>query len=181
MRFIETDLPGAWVIELEERADSRGFFARTFCAREFAEHGLTTRISQSNLSFNHRQGTLRGLHYQAEPAPEAKLVRCVAGAIVDVIVDMRPGSATYLRHVAVELSAANRRALYIPELFATGYQTLADDTEVSYQVSEFYTPEAARGLRHDDPAIGIRWPLPVTEISPKDAAWPLIGEPGGPA
>jgi dTDP-4-dehydrorhamnose 3,5-epimerase len=114
------------------------------------------------------------MHYQAEPAPEAKLVRCVAGAIVDVIVDTRPGSPTYLRHIAVELSASNRRALFVPELCATGYQTLADNTEVAYQVSEFYTPEAERGLRHDDPVLGIRWPLPVSAISDKDTSWPLI-------
>jgi dTDP-4-dehydrorhamnose 3,5-epimerase len=174
MRFIETHISGAYVIELEERADGRGFFARTYCAREFAEHGLTARVSQCNLSYNHRRGTLRGMHYQSEPAAEAKLVRCVAGAIVDVIVDIRPGSPTYLRHVAVELSASNRRALFVPELVATGYQTLADNTEVAYQVSEFYTPETERGLRHDDPALGIRWPLPVSEISDKDRSWPLI-------
>lgn len=174
MRFIETVLSGAYIVELEERADDRGFFARAYCSREFAELGLTTRISQCNLSFNRRRGTLRGLHYQAEPAAEAKLVRCIAGAIHQVIVDVRPGSPTYLHHVAVELSAANRRAIYVPELFAAGMQTLMDDTEVLYQVSEFHTPEAERGMRFDDPAIGIRWPLPVAAISPKDSGWPYL-------
>ena len=174
MRFIETALPGAYIVELEERADDRGFFARTFCVREFSELGLTTRVSQCNLSFNRRRGTLRGLHYQAEPAAEAKLIRCIAGAVHQVLVDMRPGSPTFLRHVAVELSAANRRAVYLPELFAAGMQTLEDDTELMYQVSEFHTPEAERGMRYDDPAIGIDWPLPVAAISDKDAAWPYI-------
>ena len=174
MRFIETALPGAYIVELEERADDRGFFARTFCVREFSELGLTTRVSQCNLSFNRRRGTLRGLHYQAEPAAEAKLIRCIAGAVHQVLVDMRPGSPTFLRHVAVELSAANRRSVYLPELFAAGMQTLEDDTELMYQVSEFHTPEAERGLRFDDPAIGITWPLPVSEISPKDRAWPYL-------
>ena len=172
MRFIETALPGAYIVELEERHDERGFFARTFCVREFSELGLTTLISQCNLSFNYRRGTVRGLHYQAEPAAEAKLVRCVAGAIHQVLVDMRPGSPTFLQHVSVELSARNRRAVYLPELFAAGLQTLQDDTEVMYQVSEFHTPETERGLRYDDPAIGIAWPLPVSAISAKDAAWP---------
>lgn len=180
MRFIETALPGAYVVELEERSDDRGFFARTFCAREFAHQGLTTRISQCNLSYNRRRGTLRGLHYQAEPAGEAKLIRCIAGAVHQVLVDMRPQSATYLRHVAIELSAANRLAVYLPELVAAGIQTLEDDTSLLYQVSEFHTPEAERGMRFDDPAIGIDWPLPVTEISDKDAAWPYL-EKGGPS
>jgi dTDP-4-dehydrorhamnose 3,5-epimerase len=174
VRFIETEIPGAYIIELEPHHDARGFFARTFCAREFAEHGLTTTVAQVNGSFNHRRGTLRGMHYQDERAPEAKLVRCLAGAIHDVIVDMRPGSPTYMRHIAVELSATNRRQLFIPELCAAGYQTLADDTEVAYQVSAFYAPEAEHGMRHDDPRLGITWPLPVTEISAKDAAWPLL-------
>ena len=174
MRFIETEIPGAYIIDIEPRVDDRGFFARTFCTQEFAEHGLVTTFLQANTSFNHRRGTLRGMHWQDEPAPEAKLVRCVAGAIVDVLVDMRPESPTYLRHLAVELSAANRRQLLIPERCAAGYQTLEDATEVSYLVSAVSTPEAERGMRHDDPALGIAWPLPVTEISEKDAAWPLL-------
>lgn len=180
MLFIETALPGAYVVQLEERRDDRGFFARTFCVREFADQGLTTRISQCNLSYNRRRGTVRGLHYQAEPAGEAKLIRCIAGAVHQVLVDMRPESATYLRHVAVELSADNRLAVYLPELVAAGIQTLDDDTTLLYQVSEFHTPEAERGVRFDDPAIGVSWPLPVTEISAKDAAWPYLQR-GGPS
>jgi dTDP-4-dehydrorhamnose 3,5-epimerase len=174
VRFTETALPGAYLIELEQRADDRGFFARTFDVNEFVERGLTTLISQCNLSFNHRRGTVRGLHYQVEPAAEAKLVRCIAGAIHQVLLDMRPDSPTYLQHVSVELSAANRRAVYLPELVAAGLQTLADDSEVVYQVSAFHTPSAERGLRFDDPALGIEWPLPVAEISDKDAAWPYL-------
>ncbi len=174
MRFIETELAGAYVIELEPKADDRGFFARIFCVREFAEVGLNTTIAQCNLSFNHRRGTVRGLHYQVEPTAEAKLIRCVAGAIYQVLVDMRPDSPTYLGHTAIELRAADRRAVYLPELFAAGVQTLEDASEVMYQVSAFHTPEAERGLRFDDPAIGIAWPLPVTEISAKDAAWPYL-------
>jgi len=174
MRFTELEIPGAFLVELEPHVDGRGFFARTFCAREFADHGLISTVAQVNASFNHRRGTLRGMHFQAEPALEAKLVRCLSGAILDVIVDLRPGSPTYLRHVALELTAANRRQLYIPQRCAAGYQTLADDTEVAYQVSEFYAPETERGLRHDDPGLGITWPLPVTEISAKDRAWPLL-------
>lgn len=180
MRFIETALPGAYVVELEERSDARGFFARTFCVREFANQGLTTRISQCNLSYNRQRGTLRGLHYQVEPAGEAKVIRCIAGAVHQVLVDMRPQSPTYLRHVAVELSAANRLAVYLPELVAAGIQTLEDDTSLMYHVSEFHTPEAERGVRFDDPAIGISWPLSVAEISDKDSAWPYLDK-GGPS
>jgi dTDP-4-dehydrorhamnose 3,5-epimerase len=174
MIFTETELPGAFVIDLDARRDERGFFARTFCQQEFEAHGLEPVVAQCNLSYNHAAGTLRGMHLQVEPAPEAKLVRCTAGAIYDVIVDLRPGSPTRLRHVGVELTARNRRALYVPGMFAHGYLTLTDDAEVTYQVSEFYTPGAERGLRHDDPALGIAWPVPVTVISEKDASWPLI-------
>ena len=182
MIFSETAVRGAFLVDLEPRSDQRGFFARTFCAREFEAHGLSPAVAQCNLSFNRKRGTLRGMHYQAEPAAEAKLVRCVGGAILDVIVDLRPDSPTYLRHVAVELSAANRRALYVPFLCAHGFQTLTDDAEVSYQVSEFYAPAHEHGARYDDPAFGIRWPLPVSEISEKDAAWPLLRTPArGPA
>ena len=138
--------------------------------------GLGTAVEQSNLSFNHRAGTVRGMHYQVAPHPEAKLVRCIAGAVVDIIVDMRPGSATRLQHVKVELSAANRRALYVPPYFAHGYQTLVDGTEVTYQVGGAYAPVAERGLRWDDPALGLDWPLPVSAISAKDATWPLLAE-----
>lgn len=174
MRFEETPLTGAFVIEIEPHADDRGFFARTYCAREFEEHGLETRVVQANLSYNRSKGTLRGMHYQAPPAGEAKLVRCIRGAIHDVIVDLRPDSPTYLQHVGVDLTAENRRALFVPALFAHGFQTLEDEVEVFYQVSEFYTPGAERGLRHDDPALGISWPLPVSEISDKDRSWDLL-------
>ena len=174
MRFEETPLAGAFVIELEPHADDRGFFARAYCAREFEEHGLEPRVVQANLSYNRSKGTLRGMHYQAPPAGEAKLVRCIRGAIHDVIVDLRPDSPTYLQHVGVDLTAENRRALFVPALFAHGFQTLEDEVEVFYQVSEFYTPGAERGLRHDDPALGISWPLEVSEISDKDRSWDLL-------
>jgi dTDP-4-dehydrorhamnose 3,5-epimerase len=176
MRLTSTELAGTAIVDLELREDDRGFFARTFCREEFAAAGLEPLVEQCNLSYNHRAGTLRGMHYQLAPAEEAKLVRCTRGAIVDVIVDMRPESATYLQHVAVELTADNRRALYVPPMFAHGYLTLADGAEVVYQVSQAYTPGAEAGLRYDDPALGISWPVPVTVISPKDAAWPLLAE-----
>ncbi len=172
MIFNPTPIDGAYVIELEPFADDRGFFARSFCAREFAEHGLEPAVAQCNVSFNHRAGTLRGLHYQLPPAAETKLVRCTSGAIHDVIVDLRPESKSYLQHYGVELSASNRRALYVPGRVAHGYQTLVDAAEVSYQVGEFYTPGAERGLRYDDPAFAIAWPLAVTLMSEKDRAWP---------
>ncbi len=174
MRFLETRLEGSFVIELEPHRDERGFFARTFCAREFAERGLEPGVAQCNLSYNHLRGTLRGLHLQVAPAAETKLVRCVRGAVYDVIVDLRPESATYLSHVGVELTADNRRALYVPKGFAHGYQTLVDDTEVFYQSGEFYSPQNERGIRYDDPALSIQWPVAVTEISLKDASWPLL-------
>ena len=145
-----------------------------FCVDEFGEHGLPTVFVQANTSFNVKRGTLRGMHYQDERAPEAKLVRCIRGAIVDVIVDMRPESPTYLEHVMVELQAETRRQVLIPERCAAGYQTLVDDTEVSYMVSARYTPEAEHGLRHDDPRLGIAWPLPVAALSAKDAGWALL-------
>lgn len=186
MIFTETPLTGAWVLDLERRGDDRGFFARTFCQHEFTDHGLEPVVAQCNLSWNARAGTLRGMHYQLPPAAETKLVRCTAGAIYDVIVDLREGSPTYLQHFGVELTAENRRALYVPALFGHGYQALTDGAEVTYQVGEFYTPGAERGLRHDDPALGIEWPIPVTEISEKDATWPLLdatptGQHAGPA
>lgn len=176
MIFTETPLRGAFVVDIEPIGDARGFFARTFCMREFEEHGLETATAQINLSVNPHAGTLRGLHYQLPPAGETKLLRCTRGAIYDVIVDLRPDSPTYLQHFGVELSAENRRALYVPALFAHGYQTLADDTEVSYRVSEFYTPGLERGLRWSDPDLGIDWPLEVGPLSDKDAAWPLLAE-----
>ena len=176
MIFTETELRGAFIIDLELREDDRGFFARAFCQNEFTDHGLKPLIAQANIAFNKRKGTLRGMHFQFPPAAETKLVRCTRGAIVDIIVDLRPESPTYLQHVAVELSADNHRALYVPERFAHGYQVLEDITETSYQVGEFYTPEAEGGLRHDDPRLGLTWPLPVTEITEKDRAFPLLSE-----
>lgn len=176
MIFRETALPGAFTVDIQEYRDERGLFARTFCAQEFEAHGLNPLTVQTNLSFNARAGTLRGLHYQLPPAAETKLVRCTRGAILDVIVDLRPESPTYLQHVAVELTADNRRALFVPEQFAHGYQALTDGAEVTYQVSAAYTPGSERGLRFDDPALGIGWPLPVTVISSKDAAWPLLAD-----
>ncbi|NET02910.1 MAG: dTDP-4-dehydrorhamnose 3,5-epimerase [Sphaerospermopsis sp. SIO1G2] len=174
MIFIETKLAGAFIIDLEEKSDHRGFFARTFCAQEFSNHGLKPTVAQCNLSFNHKKGTLRGMHYQILPAAETKLIRCTQGAIYDVIVDMRPDSPTYLAHIGVELTAENRRALYVPEMFAHGYQALTDGAEVVYQVGEFYTPGYERGLRYDDPILEISWPLSVTEISEKDRNWELL-------
>ncbi|WP_071189452.1 dTDP-4-dehydrorhamnose 3,5-epimerase [Trichormus sp. NMC-1] len=174
MIFTSTNLPGAFIIDLEEKPDSRGFFARTFCAEEFAAHGLKPTVAQCNLSFNHKKGTLRGMHYQVLPAAETKLIRCTQGAIYDVIIDMRPESPTYLSHIGVELTAENRRALYVPEMFAHGYQALTDGAEVVYQVGEFYTPGYERGLRYDDPILEISWPLSATEMSEKDRNWPLL-------
>jgi dTDP-4-dehydrorhamnose 3,5-epimerase len=171
MIFTETKLKGAFVIDIERREDSRGFFARAFCQNEFAAHGLKPTIAQANVAFNKSKGTLRGMHFQFPPAAETKLVRCTRGAIVDIIVDLRPESATYLEHVAVELTADNHRALYVPERFAHGYQVLEDRTETSYQVGEFYTPGVEGGLHYADPRLGLTWPLPVAEISPKDAEW----------
>lgn len=174
MQFTQTKLKGSFIIDLDEKADHRGFFARTFCAEECAEHGLKQNVMQCNLSFNYKKGTLRGMHYQTAPACETKLIRCTQGAIYDVIIDMRPESPTYLSHIGVELTAENRRALYVPEMFAHGYQALTDGAEVLYQVSEFYTPGYERGLRYNDPFFNIEWPLPVSVISQKDAAWPLF-------
>ncbi len=172
MKFIETDLPGAYLIELELRQDHRGFFGRTWDDVEFRRRGLMDRIVQGNLSFNRRKGTLRGMHYQVEPYAEVKLVRCAAGAIYDVIIDLRPDSPAYGRWIAAELTAANYRMLYVPEGCAHGFLTLEDNTEVVYLVSQYYTPEAERGVRFDDPAFSINWPAPVTVISEKDRSWP---------
>lgn len=174
MIFTETRLSGAFTVDLEPLADNRGFFARGFCQREFEARGLSLRIAQMNLSFSRDRGTVRGLHFQFPPAAEAKLVRCIRGALVDVIVDLRPHSPTYLEHVAIELTAENRSALYIPEQFAHGYQVCEDNTEILYQVGEFYTPSAEGGLRYSDPRLAIQWPLPVSDISDKDRSWPLL-------
>jgi dTDP-4-dehydrorhamnose 3,5-epimerase len=172
MIFRETRLPGAWLIEAQKLEDERGFFARSFCLREFEEHGLDPAVAQCNISQNKQQGTLRGMHFQLPPFAEAKLVRCTRGAIYDAIVDLRPASPAFLRWEAFELSAANYRMLYIPKGFAHGFLTLRDDSEVFYQMSEFYAPQAARGVRWDDPIFGIQWPAAVRCISPKDAAYP---------
>jgi len=176
--FVPTALPGAFVIELERLEDERGFFARTWCAREFEAHGLNPRLVQCSTSFNRRRGTLRGMHWQAAPHEEAKLVRCTAGAIHDVVLDLRSDSPAYLKHVAVELSAANHRALYIPEGCAHGFQTLADDSEVFYQMTEFHSPEHARGVRWDDPAFGLPWPAGERTMSERDRSYPDFAGPG---
>lgn len=168
MIFTETKLKGAFIIDLERREDSRGFFARGFCQKEFAANGLKPIIAQANIAHNVRKGTVRGMHFQFPPAAETKLVRCTRGAILDIIVDLRPESTTYLHHVAVELNEDNQRALYVPERFAHGYQTLRDNTDTCYQVGEFYTPNAEGGVMYNDPRLGLKWPLPVIVISEKD-------------
>lgn len=172
MIFSETRLKGAFLVGLNPQVDGRGHFARTFCAREFEAHGLNPRVVQCNVSYNKRKGTLRGMHWQAQPHAEAKLVRAVRGSICDVIVDLRPDSPTYLQHVAVELSSINGQMLYIPEGFAHGFQTLDDDTEVFYQMSEFYAPGFGCGARWDDPVFGIPWPLADPIMNDRDRSWP---------
>ena len=172
MIFGSTPLPGAAVVDLERREDERGFFARSFCQREFEAQGLETTVAQCNVSFNRRRGTLRGMHWQAAPHGEAKLVRVTRGALWDVIVDLRPESATYCRWFGVELTAENHRALYIPRGFAHGFQTLVDDVEVFYQMSTSYVPDAQRGVRWDDPAFGIEWPILPPFLSERDATYP---------
>jgi dTDP-4-dehydrorhamnose 3,5-epimerase len=172
--FEETSLPGVFVVDLEPHTDERGFFARAFCAKEFAEHGLVPELVQANLALSHSAGTTRGLHFQAASHPEAKFFRCIHGQSFNVAVDMREGSPTFGRWTSVTLSAQNRRALYVPPVCAAGYQTLTDDAEILYSVSGFYAPEAERGVRHDDPAIGIAWPLEPTFVSDKDRLWPLL-------
>ena len=174
MIFTETRLKGAFIIDLDRKVDDRGFFARAFCQHEFRDHGLKPVIAQANIASNRRKGTLRGMHFQYPPKAETKLVRCTRGAILDIIVDLRPESPTYLQHVAVELTEENMRALYVPERFAHGYQALRDDTDTSYQVGEFYAPDAEGGLRYDDPKLDLEWPLPVSVISPKDQAFPPL-------
>jgi dTDP-4-dehydrorhamnose 3,5-epimerase len=174
MIFTETPLPGAFLIEISPLEDERGLFARTYCAEEFAVQGLVCEWQQCSLSLNTRKGTLRGLHYQGAPHEEHKLVRCTAGAIFDVIVDIRPDSATYRRWFGVQLAAANRRSLFIPPGFAHGFMTLSDDTEVYYMISVPHAPEFAQGFRWDDPAFAIGWPTAPTVISPRDAAYPLL-------
>jgi dTDP-4-dehydrorhamnose 3,5-epimerase len=171
MIFTETRLKGAFIIDLDRKTDERGFFARAFCQKEFQDHGLKPVIAQANVASNAQRGTLRGMHFQYPPAAESKLVRCTRGAILDIIIDLRPESPTYLDHISVELNEDNMTALYVPERFAHGYQALRDKTDTSYQVGEFYTPSAEGGLRHDDPQLGLNWPLPVSVISSKDQAF----------
>jgi dTDP-4-dehydrorhamnose 3,5-epimerase len=172
--FRETTLPGAYVLEPERMDDHRGFFARVWCKRELHQHGLKGELVQSNVGFSYRRGTLRGLHFQKPPHAEVKIVRCTRGAIFDVIVDTRPESPSYKRWFGVELNEGNGRMIYVPEGFAQGYMTLADNTEINYHTSEFYNAEAAFGIRYDDPAFRIQWPLVATEVSEQDRNWPFI-------
>jgi dTDP-4-dehydrorhamnose 3,5-epimerase len=171
MIFEQTQLKGAYIIQMEKLRDQRGFFARSWCKREFADHGLTPVVQQANVSFNIKAGTLRGMHYQIAPYGEAKTVRCTRGRIYDVIIDLRNDSSTYKQWFGVELTDENYTMLYVPEYFGHGFLTLTDNCEVTYQVSEFYTPGAERGIRWNDPAIGILWPGPINVISDKDANW----------
>ncbi len=172
MLFHPTPLNGAFTIDIEKRGDDRGFFARMFCEREFADHGLVSKFVQMNNSYNKKKGVLRGMHYQLPPAAEVKLVRCVQGAIYDFIVDLREGSPTFKQWFGAELSAENRTMMYVPRGFGHGFITLTDDVEAMYLVSDFYAPECERGVRYNDPAIGVTLPVEVTEISDKDAKWP---------
>jgi dTDP-4-dehydrorhamnose 3,5-epimerase len=171
LKFTSVPLEGACLIDIEPIADNRGFFARSWCRQEFERHDLNASLVQCNISFNKKRGTLRGLHYQEQPYGEAKLIRCSAGAIYDVIVDLRPASRSYKRWFAVELTAANRRMLYVPEGFAHGFQTLADDTEVLYQMSGVYRKDCARGIRWNDPALAVDWPMPNPILSDKDQSY----------
>ena len=176
MIFTETKLKGAFIIDLDRKVDERGFFARAFCQNEFRDHGLKPVIAQANIASNKTKGTLRGMHFQYPPAAESKLVRCTRGAILDIIVDLRPESPTYLDHVSVELNEDNMTVLYVPERFGHGYQALRDNTDTSYQVGEFYTPKAEGGLRYDDPRLRLKWPLPVSVVSSKDQAFRSLHE-----
>lgn len=172
MIFKEIRLEGAYIIEPEKLEDKRGFFARAWCQKEFEAHGLVSRPAQANISYSKKKGTLRGMHYQVAPYQETKLVRCTRGAIYDVIIDLRPNSLTYGQWIGVELTAENYKMLFVPKDFAHGFQTLEDNTEVIYQVSQFYSPGSENGIRYDDPAIGIKWPVDVQVISDKDKGWP---------
>lgn len=177
MIFTETALRGAYVVDIDPREDERGYFARSFCREEFYRHGLKTEVEQCNVSFNLRKGTLRGMHYQVSPKAEAKLVRCTRGAVHDVIVDLRDDSPTLLRWEAVKLTEDDCRMLYVPEGFAHGFQTLENDSEVFYQMFALYSPDHARGVRWDDPALGIGWPLPDPIVSDRDRSFPLLPKP----
>jgi dTDP-4-dehydrorhamnose 3,5-epimerase len=172
MKFEPIGLDGAWLVRLEPMADIRGSFARTFCVDEFRSQGLATDFQQHSVSRSFRKGTLRGMHFQTEPHAEVKLVRCLSGSVFDVIIDLRPASPTFRQWRGFELSEDNELQLYIPKGFAHGFQTLSDNAQVNYLISELYAPAAASGVRHDDPAFGIKWPLPVTTISEKDLLWP---------
>ena len=174
MLFCEMSIPGAFIVEPERKQDTRGFFARSWCRQEFEEHGLSARLAQCNISFNRKRGTLRGMHYQTAPHEEAKLVRCTMGAVYDVVLDLRPASPTWGCWVAVELTARNRKQLYIPEGVAHGFQTLKNNTEMSYQMSEPYYSDLARGVRWDDPVFAIDWPLADPIVSERDRAFALI-------
>jgi len=178
MIFQKTSLQGAYVIEIERLEDQRGFFARTWCQQEFEAHGLNPRLVQCNISFNKKKGTLRGMHYQVSPFEEAKLIRCTRGALYDVIIDLRSTSPTFMQNFGITLSSEKRNMLYVPEGFAHGFLTLEDNTEVFYQMSEFYAPDYARGVRWNDPAFGIKWPIPVEVISERDASYPDFVMPG---
>lgn len=171
MKFTETKLKGTFLIELEKREDSRGFFARTFCANEFRDHSLETKIVQTNMSQTLKKGTLRGMHFQKPPYQETKLVRCTRGAIYDVIIDLRPDSPTFKEWFGIELTAENHKMLFVPRGFAHGFVTLTDDCEVIYEVSEFYTSEFEVGIKYNDPAFNIKWPIKITDISEKDGAY----------
>lgn len=172
MKFNPTPLKDAFTIDLEKRGDDRGFFARFFCEREFADHGCETRFVQANNSLSGKRGTLRGLHYQLAPAAEVKVVRCIRGALWDVIIDIRPDSPSYSKWFGAELSAENRRMMYVPRGFAHAILTLTDDAEALYMVSDFYAPQEERGIRWNDPHFGVEWPIEPVEISGKDAVWP---------
>jgi dTDP-4-dehydrorhamnose 3,5-epimerase len=171
MKFTEQSIKGVWLVEIEPSKDERGFFSRVYCSEEFARHGLETRFSQCSISFNHKKGTLRGMHYQAAPHEEAKLVRCTKGAVYDVVVDIRPGSPTMGKWLGITLSGDNRRALYVPAGFAHGFITMVDKTEVYYQISEPYHPDCSRGFRYNDGYFSIAWPGAVSVISEKDLAY----------
>ncbi len=172
MRFTETKLKGAFVVEIEKLTDHRGFFGRSWCQKEFEAHGISARVVQANVSHSRIKGTLRGLHYQIAPYPECKLIRCTRGAIYDAIIDLRPDSPTYKQWTGIELTADNYTMIFVPEYFAHGFQTLTDEAEVTYQISELYTPESEKGIRFDDSTFNIKWPLEVTIISEKDRTWP---------
>ena len=175
MIFTKTVLNDAMIVDIERKEDDRGFFARSWCRREFEAHGLNPNLAQCNISFNPKKGTLRGMHLQVKPFEEAKLVRCTRGSLCDVIVDLRPDSPTYKKHLSAVLTSENRRMLYVPEGFAHGFLTLEDATEVSYQISEFYRPESQLGFRWDDPAFAIAWPAEVRLISDRDRSYPNFG------